>query len=91
VVEIDPGVGWPEALAELFAGDDVTGTLQQENQDAEGLLAQLDGGAAATQLGAVRVDFEDAEAPAVRVGLLRFHRLDSADFLPKSLARPCRL
>lgn len=85
MVEIDPGIGRPETLAQLFAGDDIAGTFQQENQDAEGLLAQLDGYAAATQLCAVAIDFEDTEAPALRVGLSRFHRLDSADLLPKSL------
>jgi hypothetical protein len=51
----------------LFAGDDLALVLEEENEDAEGLLAHLDGGAAAAQFLPARVYFEDPEAPGVRL------------------------
>jgi hypothetical protein len=89
VIEINVSIGGPQTLAQLFASDDVAGAFQQEDEDAEGLFAQLDECATAAQLGVADIDFEDAEAPALRAALSRFHRLDSAEVLPKRRAFCC--
>ena len=49
VVEIDEGVGRPEMLAQLLARDHLPGVLQQQEQNARRLFAQLDDRAIAAQ------------------------------------------
>src|SRR5258707_8600476 len=63
VVEIDEGVGWPEMLAQLLARDHLPRALEQQEQNARRLFAQLDDGAIAAQFSTQGVQFEDAEAP----------------------------
>jgi hypothetical protein len=40
VFEIDEGVGRPQLLPELLAGDDMSRTLEQPEKDAKGLLLE---------------------------------------------------
>jgi len=42
VVEIDKGVGWPQAGAEVFACDDLAGALKEHGQNPEGLVLEVD-------------------------------------------------
>ena len=42
VVEIDKGVGWPQAGAEVFASDDLAGALKEHGQNPEGLVLEVD-------------------------------------------------
>jgi len=63
MVEIDEGVGWPEMLAQLLARDHLASVLEEQNQNACRLLAQLDDGAIAAQFPSRGLQFENAEVP----------------------------
>lgn len=67
MIEIDEGLGAPEALAHFFAGDEIAGALEEHEQDLEGLgvkfhadavLAELAGGG----IGLERAEGEDARS-----------------------------
>ena len=42
VVEVDEGVGLPEAGTQVVAGDDFSGSFEEKGQDPEGLLLEFD-------------------------------------------------
>src|SRR5579884_3405628 len=68
VVEIDEGIGGPEAVAEVFAGDDIARALEQDNQYLERLFLELDFAAIAKEFARADIGFEDSEAIARDVG-----------------------
>ena len=61
VVEINERVGGPEALANLLAGDQLAGLLQQDFENLDRLALQLQPDAILTELSALRVELEGAE------------------------------
>jgi hypothetical protein len=63
VIEVDEGVGWPKSLAQLFAGNDLSGTFEELNQDEERLFSQLDGRAIPAQLHSTGVHVIETEMP----------------------------
>ncbi|HSU66315.1 MAG TPA: hypothetical protein VLJ39_05570, partial [Tepidisphaeraceae bacterium] len=62
VIEVDEDVGRPEALTELFTGDDVSGGFEQDRQEAKGLLRQPDDPTISGELRGRRVKLEQAKA-----------------------------
>ena len=62
VVEVDEGVGGPELLLQLFAGDDFSGALEQQGEDLERLALQAELDSALAQFACAEVEFEDSEA-----------------------------
>ena len=62
VVEIDKGVGRPDLLPQIVAGDHPSGIFKQRGQDLERLFLQPDSGAILAQFAGRQVDFEDAES-----------------------------
>ena len=73
VVEVDESVGLPEAGAQVVAGNDLAGGLEEEGQDLEGLLLEFDAQAVAAKLSGAQVELEYAEAAGsgIRVGSVR--------------------
>jgi hypothetical protein len=49
-IEVDVGVFTPDPVVELFPGDDLTGPLDQRDQDPKGLTLNPDAGACFPQL-----------------------------------------
>jgi hypothetical protein len=49
VLEIDESRVFPEAALDFFAGDDLSGSLDQKQQDAEGLWLKLEENAGLAQ------------------------------------------
>ena len=66
VVEVDEGLGVPEACAQLLTQDHLSGLLEEGDQDAERLVDEPDSGAVTEELAARDVDLEAIEA-VVRV------------------------
>jgi hypothetical protein len=62
VVEIHKGVSWPEPAAQLFPGNDFTGTLEEQSQDLERLLLKSHLNAVPAEFTGTEIHFEDAEA-----------------------------
>ena len=62
MIEVDEGVGWPEAVAELFAGDDLAGFLEEQGKDLEGLVLELDSDAVLAEFAGAEVELEAREA-----------------------------
>ena len=62
VVEIDEGVGGPELLLQLLAGDHVAGALQQQRQHLEGLPLQAQLDSALAQFACAEIKLKDSEA-----------------------------
>ena len=58
VVEIDERATRPEPLAQLFTGDDVTGSLQQQREDLERLLLKPDADASLPQLAGLQIQLK---------------------------------
>ena len=61
-LEIHEGVGGPEAVAELFAGDQLAGGLEERLEDAERLILEPDAQPVLTQFTRRRVQLEGSEA-----------------------------
>ena len=72
-LEIDEGVISPDLLVNLFAGNDLTSALHEQQQDSKLLRLKLEHMAALTQLTIRRVDFEWTEANGDRLGSWRDH------------------
>ncbi len=68
VVEVDEGAVGPEGAGYFIAGEDFVGSLEQHQQDLEGLDVELDADALLAQLAGGGVGLEDAEAIALRWG-----------------------
>lgn len=83
MVKVDIRIGGPEKAAKVFAGDDISGVLEQLDENAERLLPELDAYAAAAKLHPERIDFVDAEAPCA--GAI-FQRWQKAIPRPRSSA-----
>lgn len=62
MVEIHEGVRRPDAFLELFTGNHLTGLLEQDLQNLEGLNLQFDPCAALSQLTRTCIDIKVAEA-----------------------------
>ena len=62
VLEIDENLCWPKQFSQLFAGNDLPGTLQQRRQHLEGLSLKRHASAEFAQLSGCRVQLEDTEA-----------------------------
>jgi hypothetical protein len=62
VLEIHEGAGRPQPLANAVAGDHVSGLLEQQLQDLEGLVLQARAPVRRAQLAGVDVEFERAES-----------------------------
>src|SRR5207244_1798340 len=61
VVEIDEGFGLPELGAQLFAGDDFAGPLQEQGEDMERLFLELNPHALLAQLPCAQVHLEGSK------------------------------
>ena len=69
VIELDEGIGSPERLPKLLARDHFVGPLDQDLQDAKGLLRQLQPHPLLPQLASIEVGLEDGRnAPEVDEG-----------------------
>lgn len=64
VAEIDEGVIGPNTLAELIAGDELAGVLEESGQDLKGLARKLDANAGLAEFTRAQVHRERAEAKA---------------------------
>jgi hypothetical protein len=62
VFEVDEGVGGPEALANLFAGNQLAGLFEQDGEDFDGLALQFELEVVPPQFFSVWVEGEGAEA-----------------------------
>ena len=62
VFEVDKSVGRPELLAEFFSRSCFSGSLQQEQQKFEGLLAEFYFQAVLSQFTCPRTNLEDSKA-----------------------------
>ena len=62
MVEIDKGVRRPQALAESFAFNQLTGPLQQHDQNFKGLTLQFDSDPTLPQLTCFQVYFESSKS-----------------------------
>ena len=65
--EIDEGIGRPQALLKLFAGDDFAGAFEEDEQNLEGLRAELKPNASPVKLPGSRSKVKSVE-------LKRWHR-----------------
>src|SRR5208282_3554847 len=61
VIEIDEGVGRPDFFAQVVAGDNLTGILQQGSEDLKGLFLKPDASAVLAQLSGVQINFKNAK------------------------------
>jgi hypothetical protein len=61
VIEVDEGVGGPEALLDLFAGDDFSGSFEEQGEDLEGLSLEAELDAALPQFARAEIEFENSE------------------------------
>jgi hypothetical protein len=68
VLEVHEGVRGPQALSQLLASDQLTGSVHERAQYLEGLYGDLDPDALPSHLAGAPVDFKDAEAKTVRRG-----------------------
>src|SRR5262249_39948928 len=75
VIEIDEGVGGPEFVAQLLAGNDFTGMFQKHDQDLEGLFLEPDLRAMLTQFTGPQIDLKRAKANALQPGRRAFHEV----------------
>lgn len=66
MVEVDEGAGGPDALLNLFAGDELTGTLEKQLQNLNRLTSQTDGAPAFAELAGSRVELKRPETQALR-------------------------
>ena len=57
MVEVDEGVGRPETIANLVAGDDFAGFFEQQGEDLERLVLQLDAEAVLAKFTGAQVEF----------------------------------
>jgi hypothetical protein len=64
--------------AEVLAGDDLPGVLQQVDQESRGLLLEMDDDAVPAQLACRSNQFEGSEAPNGR-GRMCFRHGDNSD------------
>ena len=62
VVEVDKHVGGPELRAEIFAGDQLAGTREENGEDFEGLAGEFEARAMLPEFVSVQIDQERAEA-----------------------------
>ena len=62
VLEVDEDVARPEPVLQLLSRDDLTGPLEEQRQDLEGLLAQADAHPSLVEPPGCEVDFEVAES-----------------------------
>jgi hypothetical protein len=77
VIEIHEGIGRPQLLPQFLARHCLTGTLQQEAEDLEGLLLNLDPEPVFAQVAGAQVGLERSEAnSAMLAGRM------NADLLP---------
>ena len=67
VVEVDDGVTTPEAELEVFAGDDLSGALEERGENLKGLRLQLDAETGLPEFAALEVHLEEPEGE-FRVG-----------------------
>jgi len=69
VVEIDEGLGAPEALTHFLAGDEFGGVIQEHDQDLKGLGVQFDTDPMLAELSGGGVGLEGAEGEDARGGV----------------------
>jgi len=62
VVEVNEGVGGPDALLQFFTRDHLTWTFQQDLQNLQWLFLQLDPYTPLAQFSGIRVNLEGTEA-----------------------------
>ena len=74
VLEVSKGVGGPEFLLQLLAGDQFSGAEEQGFEDLEGLPGQANPDALLAQFGGVEIYLEDAEADDSRCLFWLTHR-----------------
>jgi hypothetical protein len=67
VVEVDIGIGRPEAVAQFFPGDDLARTVQQFGEYLKRLLLQLDLGPTAAELTRAQIEFKNSETAPRRI------------------------
>ena len=77
MIEIDKSVVGPEKVTQVFAPDEFTGVIDKVHENAEGLLAESDAGAAPAQLGIARINLEDAKTPDSSLIFEGFQEADS--------------
>jgi hypothetical protein len=65
--EINEGICRPQALAQLFASDEFSGTNQESTKNLERLTLHLQKTAVAAQLSCAQVGFELSEADDLRI------------------------
>ena len=66
VVEVDEGVGSPQSVTKLFAGDRLTRPFEQHHQNLKGLLLKSQPHAVLPQFPGSKINLEDAETEADR-------------------------
>ena len=74
VVEVDKGVGRPEQVAQLFAGDHGAGAFEKYGEHLEGLPLQAEFDAVFAQFARTEIEFKDAEARDAGSVLRKRHR-----------------
>jgi hypothetical protein len=72
VLKIHERIGGPEALLELFAGDNLTGVLDEQAKNLKGLRSNLNPGSKLEEFTRVRADFK---GPKSSNGNRRIHQI----------------
>ena len=58
MIEIDEGLGRPQAIADFFPGDGLAGTFEQHRQNLKRLLLKPDSDSPLPQLAGAKIDLE---------------------------------
>jgi hypothetical protein len=74
VLEVSEGVGGPEFLLQLFAGDQFSAAEEQGFEHLEGLAGQADADALLAQFGGLEIRLEDTKAEDSRCFFWLTHR-----------------
>jgi hypothetical protein len=66
VIKIDECVGWPQAAAQVFAGDYGSRTFKKCGEDRKRLVLKADAPSVLAEFACIEVGFENAEASNAR-------------------------
>lgn len=88
MIEIDKGVGGPQALAKPFTFHQLTGPLQQHQKNFKGLTLQLDSDSALPQFTGFQVYFEGSKSNGT--GARSSDRAQELGTLALSVSPPAR-